>query len=350
MNNRQHLIDKDCLIGQALTKINKISGENYLHVLFVQDERGVIIGAVTDGDIRRALIKGSRLDDTTGSVMCADFKFVTEQEDLIEKFRIFRSNEIFLVPVIDLHGKLVRLYDLKNTLSVLPLRALIMAGGKGERLLPLTKSTPKPMLTVGDKPILEHNIDRLIKFGIEKIDISTKYLSEQIESYFGDGANKDIHIQYILESKELGTAGSACLLQEFTEPALLLMNSDLLTNIDFERMYLEFKEKKADMIVATVPYTVNVPYAIMNVEVDVVKSFEEKPTYTYYSNAGIYILKNELVGLIPKNTFFDATDLMSEVISRGLKLISYPIRNYWLDIGKIEDYKRAQQDIKYIRL
>jgi len=226
-----------------------------------------------------------------------------------------------------------------------------MAGGKGERLLPLTQNTPKPLLKVGDKPIIEHNIDRLIKFGINDIYISVRYLAEQLVEYFGDGRDKGCNIYYIFEDEPLGTIGALSKIENLKNENVILLNSDLLTNIDYEDFFRVFKEENAAMAIASTPFDINVPYAVLEFsEGKNISTFKEKPKYTYYSNAGIYLIKADLLNRIPKNEKHDATDFLNGLLSDGFKVISEPIHGYWLDIGRIEDYFKAQEDIRYINL
>jgi len=226
---------------------------------------------------------------------------------------------------------------------------MIMAGGRGKRLSPLTDTVPKPMLLLGERPIIENNINRLISFGIRKIYISVKYLGEQIQDYFGDGSSKGITIEYIWEDKPLGTAGALSLVNHFGTDHILLMNSDLFTDVDFEELYIDMIEQDADMAVASTEYKVDVPYAVFETSGNQVVDFKEKPSYVYHSNAGVYILKKELIQQIPKNEFYDITDLMEKLVKQGNKLVHNPIRGYWIDIGSPIDYKQAQEFIKHIR-
>ncbi len=224
-----------------------------------------------------------------------------------------------------------------------------MAGGRGDRLRPLTDSAPKPMLKVGDKPILEHNLDRLISFGVSDIYISVKYMKEQIMDYFGNGENKGIKITYIEEDVPLGTLGALSLIEKLEHDDILVMNSDLLTNIDFEDFFNFYKSESATMALASIPYVVNIPYAVIQTDHHKVQSFSEKPSYTYYSNGGIYLMNAKLKGLIVRGEFFNATDLMDLVISDAkLSLVHYPLLGYWLDIGKHQDFVKAQEGIKHI--
>src|SRR5690606_36251925 len=228
--------------------------------------------------------------------------------------------------------------------------ALLMAGGEGKRLRPLTEKTPKPLLKIGEKPIIEYNIDRLRNVGIKNVNISVNYLAEQLVEYFGDGSERGLNIKYVHEDKPLGTIGSILLVDNFDHEDIIVMNSDLLTNIDYADFFKTFKASDADMAVAATSYHVDVPYAVLEVnDKNVVKSLREKPRYTYFSNAGIYIMKKQLLKMIPPNQFFDITHLMDRVIEMKLKLITYPINGYWLDIGKHEDFKKAQEDVKHIK-
>jgi len=223
-----------------------------------------------------------------------------------------------------------------------------MAGGRGERLRPLTDHTPKPMLQLGNKPIIEHNIDRLISFGIETITISVRYLSEQIITHFGDGSSKGICINYIEEDAPLGTIGCLSLIENFKQDDILVINSDVFTSIDFEDFYLNYVDAKADMAVASTSYSVDIPYAIMELNDNCITSFKEKPKNTYYANAGIYLFNKKSVKLIEKNTFCNATDLMNTIIATNGKLIHSPITGYWIDIGAHDDYNKAKEIMRHL--
>lgn len=320
-------------------------------VLFIYDEKGKIIGSLTDGDIRRGLLKDLKIDDNVTEFMFKNFRYIEDTKYNKADIQVFKNRNLRFIPVLDSDKKLVRILDVNHLKTNLPLSAVIMAGGKGERLLPLTEKTPKPMLKVGSKPIIEHNIDRLIQFGIDEIIISVRYLGEQIMEYFGDGSSKGIQIRFITEDKPLGTIGAIKQIDSFKNDEILLMNSDLLTDIDFEHFYEVFHAENADMAVATVSYDVNVPYAVMEFSSGKqVSGFKEKPKYTYFSNAGIYILKRHLIEIIPADEKYDATDLMNAVIANNQKLIAEPIHGYWLDIGRMEDFFKAQEDIKFLRI
>lgn len=334
-------------LRQALAVLNEIGVSN--NVLFIVNEDFELLATLTDGDIRRGLLKDLDINSLAILAGNTQFRFLKKGSNESKLIGEYKKLGIRFLPLINDDRKLITVLDLQDFTGFLPLSVVIMAGGRGQRLMPLTKDVPKPMLKIGDKPIIEHNIDRLIRFGIEEIYISVNYLSHVIIDYFKDGANKNISIQYLIEEKPLGTIGSITLADSFKSDYILLMNSDLLTNIDYEDFFNEFMKSEADMAVAAVPYYVDIPYAVLETDnEDRVLSLKEKPRYIYYSNAGIYLFKKDLLNLIPENEFYNATDLMEAVINVGKKLINYPILTYWLDIGKMPDYLKAQEDIKHL--
>ncbi|WP_197022181.1 sugar phosphate nucleotidyltransferase [Sediminibacter sp. Hel_I_10] len=230
--------------------------------------------------------------------------------------------------------------------ETLDLEVVLMAGGKGTRLLPLTKDTPKPMLLIGDKPILEHNIDHLRSFGVNHFHIAVNYLGHQIEHYFRDGSHKKIDISYLKETRPLGTIGALSLESSFYHDHILVMNSDILTTIDFKKMYAYYIEKDCDLLMATVPFKVDVPYSIVETKQHKVSQIIEEPSFSYNVNAGMYIFKKECLKHIPQNTFFHTTDFIKELLNQDKDVQDYPFNAYWLDIGKPEDYKKANEAIK----
>jgi dTDP-glucose pyrophosphorylase len=347
-NWKQHIITEKHTIRQALHVLNEIGVRS--GVLFITDDSGKLLGSLTDGDIRRGFLKDAVVDDLSLTVMNPHCRWV-RQDNLNNIFvKECREQGIMYIPVVNDQHLLTSIINLSEYRDLIPVEAVVMAGGKGERLLPLTKHTPKPLLKIGDKPILEHNIDRLIKYGIKNIHISVNYLGHQIEEYLGNGKEKNVYIHYIWEKQALGTIGAVSLVEHFEEDVILIMNSDLLTNIDFADFYNDFTKSNADMAVATVPHHVEMPYAIVELNENRVMSFKEKPRYTYFANAGIYMVKKKLLSYIPKGSFFNATDLMEKVIKDGKHLINYPILEYWLDIGRASDYQKAQEDIRHLVL
>jgi NDP-sugar pyrophosphorylase family protein len=260
-----------------------------------------------------------------------------------------REKRIKMVPLLDGEQRIVRLADLAHLRSLLPLNVLIMAGGRGERLRPLTDNLPKPMLKVGDKPVLEHNIDHLINYGLSHLHISVNYLGNKIMDYFGDGSEKGISIEYVKETKRQGTLGALSMIDNLAYEHILVMNADVLTNIDLEDFFFEYEKQQADMAVASVPYKVNMPFAVLQTDQNRVLSFHEKPQYTYYTNAGIYLINKKLKSRIPQESVYDATDLMDNLLANDEKIIQYPIHGFWMDLGRKEDFDKAQEEIKHMR-
>ena len=345
-NFREHLIFSGSTIKEALIKLDILSEDA---IIFVVDTDEHLVGSLTDGDIRRALIKGITIDKAVDEIIQSNPKYIRKGVQDIQKIIAYREDHFRIIPILDYQDKVINVINFQKIKSYLPIDAVIMAGGRGQRLQPLTDKVPKPLLKVGDKAIMEHNIDRLALYGIDDLWVSVKYLGEQIENHFGNGVKKNIVINYVWENTALGTIGAVSKIDNFLHDYILVMNSDLLTNLDYEQLFLDFIEKDADFSVVTIPYQVSVPYAVLETEKGHIKSFKEKPTYTYYSNGGIYLMKKSMLEYIPKDTFFNATDLIDQLIAEKRNVISYPMLGYWLDIGKHEDYIKAQEDIRQIK-
>jgi len=341
----KNLIKNSAGIIEAMQKLNEVPGNL---TLFVINENQQMLGTLTDGDIRRGFIRGLTLQDAVSSFKSEKF-YAVQNGFSINDFKHARELGVRLLPVLDENKQITKVYDLKKRKSILPLECMIMAGGRGLRLRPLTDVTPKPMLLLAGKPIIEHNIDRLISFGIEKIYISVNYLGQQIVDYFGDGSSKGIRIEYIWEDKPLGTAGALSLVNNFGTNYILLMNSDLFTDVDFEDLYLNVLEHDASLGVATIPYTTKVPYGILTINQNQVTGLKEKPTYTNYANAGIYILNKNVIYRIPHNSFYNITDLMEQLIIESHSVIHNPIVGFWIDIGQHQDYLNAQEIVKHLK-
>lgn len=347
MVDQKYIISQNKSLLDALCQINNI-GTGPL-CLFVEDNNRIMIGTLTDGDIRRAIIKGIALDESICCAMNKDFNCLHKGiDDDVIHLHNQRDLKMKLVPVLDTVGRIYDIINLDRYITRLPIDAVLMAGGKGERLRPLTEKTPKPLLPVGDKAIIDHNIDRLINYGINNISVTVNYLGEQLEEHFKTPRG-DVKVNTVREPKYLGTIGSIRFVKKFYNDTILVMNSDLFTNIDYEGFYLHFLNNEADMSVATIPYAVNIPYGIFELEGRNIKGIKEKPSYNYFANAGIYLLKKSALDYIPEDTFFDATDLIMKLVEINKKVIRFPITGFWIDIGKHEDYKKAQEFVKHIQ-
>jgi len=339
---KKHLLQSGSKIRVALERLDFLAKDA---IVFIVDEENHLVGSLTDGDVRRGLLKGYTIDNLVNEIIQCNPKFIRKGERNINKVIEYREHNYRIIPVLDEEDKIVNVINFRELKSYLPVDAVVMAGGRGERLRPLTDNIPKPLLKVGDKPILEHNIDRLRLFGIDDFWITVKYLGKQIEQYFGNGHEKSVEIQYVYENEPLGTIGAVSVINNFRHDYILVTNSDVLTNIDYEHFFIDFLTNDADFSVVTIPYSIDIPYAVLETNNGDVLNFREKPTYTYYSNGGIYLMKREVLKNLPIGKHFDATDLMDTLIKIKNKVIAYPLAGYWLDIGKHEDYKKAQIDI-----
>ncbi len=344
MNN--HTIAKDKTLLQALFCINDLAPEPL--VLFVLDKEQRMVGTLTDGDSRRALIAGASVEDKVEKVMHRNFNYL-KVEDITDVKELKKQKELKmkLVPVLDKDMHIVEIINLEKYKTRLPIDAVLMAGGKGERLRPLTEKTPKPLLPVGEKTIIDHNIDRLISYGVKHINVTVNYLKEQIEEHFMEPRG-DVKIETVREPKYLGTIGSIRFVKKIYNDTILVMNSDLFTNINYEDFFLHFREHDAEMSVAAVPYTISVPYGIFDLDGRNIHGLIEKPTYNYYANAGIYLIKRSALNEIPIDTFFNATDLIEKLIAKGKKVIRFPLNGTWIDIGNPQEYQKANELVKHL--
>lgn len=331
---KRHIISETATILDALNMLNALSGE--VMTLLATDSEGRMTGTLTDGDIRRGFLAGALPETKVREVMHRSFKALTGQSDDLSRLREFRRRGLTLVPRLSPDGKIIELIDTTVTRSLLPLSAIIMAGGKGERLRPLTLTTPKPLLEIGGKPIIDYNIDLLHSYGVTDITVTVNYLAEEIEAHFAD-----TDVKCVREPSALGTIGSASLIDLPAGGATIIMNSDLLTTISLEDMYLRHLSEEADITIAAIPYNVSVPYAILTTDGARVTGLEEKPSYSYYANAGIYIISNNLLKSLPKDSRTDATDLIADAIASGCKVVYFPISGTWIDIGSHVDFRHA---------
>ena len=347
MIDSRHIINQDKTLLEALSQINNL--RNVPLVLFVVDYDNKMVGTLTDGDSRRALIAGSQLSDKILSITHKNFNYLQEGKDYdVKHLRQQKEKKMRLVPILDSTRHILEIINLDKYKTKLPIDAVIMAGGKGERLRPLTERTPKPLLKVGEKCIIDYNVDNLISCGVDHIYVTINYLGEQIEEHYKDPRDA-VKIQTVREPKFLGTIGSIQFVKQFYHDTILLMNSDLFTNVDLEDFYLHFKEHDADMSVAAIPYSVSVPYGIFDLDGRNVNGIIEKPTYNYYANGGIYLIKKEMIDkYIPKNSFYNATDFMVKLIEENHKVIRYPLHGYWIDIGNKQEYQKAQDIVKHL--
>ena len=295
------IINEDATIREALVAINSITGNG--ESLIVVNKAQQMVGSLTDGDIRRGLIGGAELVDSVRNIMHRDFRYIKHSDFDVAHLKSFRDQRIMFIPILDEQKHVVDVVNLNKFKSKLPIDVVLMAGGKGERLRPLTEKTPKPLLEVGGKCIIDHNVDRLISYGVEHINVTVNYLAEQLEEHFAAPRN-GVQVRTFREPKFLGTIGSIKFVDTFYNDTILVMNSDLFTNIDYEDFFLHFQQNDAEMSVAAVPYNISIELGILDLDGRNIKGLLEKPKYNYYANAGIYLIKKRALAEIPEDTFF----------------------------------------------
>ena len=343
---KNHIVKQSVTLLDALAQINGLAPEPL--VLFVVDDEDCMVGTLTDGDSRRALIAGASVNDKAEKVMQRNFRYMRLADITnVQEIRHQKEMQMKLVPVLDESNHIVDIINLERFKTRLPIDAVLMAGGKGERLRPLTEKIPKPLLKVGDKCIIDHNIDRLISYGVQHINVTVNYLREQLEEHYQE-PRLGVQIQTVREPKYLGTIGSVKFVPSFYNDTVLVMNSDLFTNIDYEDFFLHFQQHDAEMSVAAVPYNVSIPYGILDLDGRNIKGLLEKPQYNHYANAGIYLIKRRALEKIPDDEFFNATDLIEKLISEGRKVIRYPLNGTWIDIGNPQEYQKAKDLVKHL--
>lgn len=320
-------------------------------ISFVRNSEGQLQGTVTDGDIRRAILNGCSLDEPVSKIMNRNFIFVTENYTQKLITNIFKQKSISQIPVLDDDMRVVDILYYRDLISRENLKSnqvVIMAGGLGTRLMPLTKELPKPMLQIGAKPLLETIINQLKTYGYHRFILCVNYKSDVIKNYFQDGTEFDVEIQYIEEEKRLGTAGAIRLAKEYLTEPFFVVNGDVLTRLNFEQ-FMDYHLKKENVITVGVKqHEIQIPYGVLDIKDEQLLSLREKPSFSYFINAGIYCLLPDILDSIPANEYYDITQLIDAQIKMSKRVGSFPITEYWLDIGQLEQYNQAKVDYKSI--
>lgn len=344
----RHIIQYEQTIQAALERLSNLGRDT---TLIVVDKASILRGTLTDGDIRRGLLSGCSLSDKVIMISNKNPQYLYYGKHFdFKKFLELKSNGQYrILPLIEFQTKKVlEVINLNNQKSKLPVTAILMAGGEGKRLRPLTEKIPKPLIEVCGKEIINHNLDNLIKYGIKNYFISVRYLKEQIKTKLGDGSSKRISINYSEEDIPLGTAGClSMVLKDVDDEHILLSNSDILTTLNYENMFKFHLENNADMTIASIQYDVPIPFAILEEKNGRILSLKEKPTISYYANAGIYFIKKDVAKkFIPRNQKYDATDLIEDMIKNRHIVMKYKIDGEWIDIGRHEELERAEKLLK----
>jgi dTDP-glucose pyrophosphorylase len=319
-----------------------------MRIVLVVDKHDCLLGTVTDGDIRRALMGGISMKTAVDEVMQKSPVTVDSGDDRKTVLQLMRQKDILQVPVLDERQRVVGLEVMQDFVYGAPREnpVLLMAGGFGKRLHPLTKGLPKPLLTVGDKPILETIVEQLSEAGLSQFFIAVHYKADLLRAHFGDGSNWGITIRYLEEEEPLGTAGALSLLSaESIQKPVLVMNGDLLTRLDFNQL-LDYHDSHDGVATICVrEHEIKIPYGVVQAAGIRVEDIIEKPVKKLFINAGIYVLDPDIVKGRSRVLAGDMPDLLRETIKTGEQVNMYPIHEYWLDIGRVEEYRQAQIDV-----
>lgn len=338
---KKFIISENCSLKKAIFIINETASQI---ALVVKNQK--LIGIVTDGDIRRALLRGLNLNLKIKKIMTRNYTFLLNPASKEDALRLMKNKTLKQIPLIDNNKNLIDLFLLDELIKLNPIynEVVIMLGGRGTRLGELTKNSPKPMLKIGSKPILEIILQQLIENGFKNFYFSVNYLKSQIKKYFNNGSRWGVNIKYIEEKKPLGTAGSIKLLQKKIMKPFLVINGDVLTKIDYSHLINFHSDCKSQITMCVKEYKTKIPYGITKIKDLNVIGMEEKPELTHFINAGIYCLNPSIISLIPKNTYFDMTDLIKLAKKRNIKIKAFLIHEYWQDIG----YPHSLKNVKNV--
>ncbi|BAK72689.1 nucleotidyltransferase family protein [Arcobacter sp. L] len=343
MKNIEDIIVKE---STSILEVLQIIDKSSKQLAIVVDDNKRLLGTISDGDIRRALLNNISLNESVKDIYFKTPTIATINHSKEEIINICRMKKIHQIPIVDNYGNLIGLEILDELISKENKinKVILMVGGLGTRLRPLTENTPKPMLKVGNKPILQTIVEKFAEYGYTNIIMCVNYKSHMIQDYFGDGKEFGVNIEYVLENQRMGTAGALSLLREKPTEPFFVMNGDLLTNVNFEHLHNYHLSNNSLGTMCVREYDFQVPYGVVNISNSKITSIEEKPTHKFFVSAGIYMLSSEVLDYIPENQFYDMPTLFEKIISENKNAISFPLREYWLDIGRIEEYKKANEE------
>lgn len=336
---------KSLVVGPTCSILNTLAVVDRVGIQFalVLDEQGHLLGTVTDGDVRRGLLKGISLEDPISRVMNPNPIVAQPQADDQQILEVMKAVRRRHIPIVDEQRRVTGLRTLDELLQETagPSWVVLMAGGIGSRLMPLTEDTPKPLLEVGERPILETILVGFREQGFRNFFISVHYRASMIEDYFGDGSKWDAEVRYLREDQQLGTAGALSLLPEPPDLPIIVMNGDLLTKVRYKQILEFHREQRAMATMAVRDYSFQVPFGVVTTEQERIIGIHEKPVRQFFVNAGIYVLEPAVLKLIPPNTRFDMPDLFHRLLEEGLRTVAFPVREYWRDIGRMDDFLMA---------
>ncbi len=329
-------------LGATVRQVMKAIDQNKQGIVLVVDEHGQLVGTITDGDVRRFLLTSGGLDEPADKLVWRNPVTAPQETAPGKLLRMLAEHKLRNIPLLDQDGRPTGVFSLRDVVSgdqAAPVAA-ILAGGEGKRLRPLTENLPKPMLPVGDTPLLQRIVENLVAAGFKRIYISVNYKGELIEKHFGDGSEFGAEISYLREETKLDTAGPLALLPPPESP-LLVINGDVFTSTGLDRLYEFHLAQRCVMTVAATEYRVKVPYGVLNLAGHLMVGMEEKPEQSFYCNGGIYVINPEILRLIPRGQPFGMNDLLERVLAAGLPVAAFPIHESWVDVGRMADLERA---------
>jgi len=327
----------------TIIKVLEVIDKGALQIALVVNQLGKLVGTVTDGNIRRGILKGIGLNEPVKLIMNTKPVYISEKANHQQILALMRQTKLRHIPTVDDQGVLNGLYTLEELLvqDKKDNLVVLMAGGLGTRLHPLTISCPKPLLYIGDKPILERILESFVEQGFYNFIISINYRGEMIENHFGNGSDWSVNIEYLREQNRMGTAGALSLIKQEIDKPIIVMNGDILTKVDFGELLQFHGETQAVATMCVREYTTEIPYGVVEIENQRLTKIVEKPVQKYFTNAGIYALNPEVLAYIPENSYYDMPDLFASLIANHKKTAAFQIHDYWIDIGKMDDYERA---------
>jgi dTDP-glucose pyrophosphorylase len=333
-------------INSTIKKALKIIDNGALQIAIIVDENDKLLGTLTDGDIRRGLLKGLDLNSSIESVIFKTPTIAKISDSKEEILKLALSKKLHQILIVDDKGEILGIQEIEELIKPKDKtnKVILMVGGLGTRLRPLTENTPKPMLRVGNKPILQTIVEKFAEYGYINIVMCVNYKSHIIQDYFGDGSKFGVNIEYVLEEQRMGTAGALSLLKSNPTESFFVMNGDLLTNVNFEHLHDFHMSNNSIGTMCVREYDFQVPYGVVNIYGSKILSIEEKPVHKFFVSAGIYMLTPEVLDYIPQSQFYDMPTLFERLISENKNVITFPLREYWLDIGKMEEYARANKE------
>lgn len=339
----EYMVGSDATIIETIRRLDEVAGRT----IMVVDEKRRLLGTVTDGDIRRSLLAGRGLEDPISVVMNRKPRVACPNDSRTALLNMMRTMQLRQVPMVDYDHRVIGIETIDELVKDhedRPNWVVLMAGGLGTRLHPLTESTPKPLLKVGDKPVLEIILERFVRHDFRRFYISVNYKAEMVKEYFGDGSDWGCEVRYLEENQRMGTAGGLSLITEKLVDPLLVMNGDLLTTLNFESLLEYHVGHAAQATIGVREYDFQVPFGVVKMDDHQVVGIDEKPVNRFFVNAGVYVLDPACLDRVPHGSYYDMTTLLTDLTGEGKSVVAFPIREYWLDIGRPDDFVKANAD------